>query len=270
MNETPSPEAPSFAVFEAAHGTKIAYHRLAGRDAGAPGLIFLGGFMSDMEGTKALALETYARERGLAYLRFDYQGHGVSSGRFEDGTIGLWAEDAIAAIDHLTEGPQIVVGSSMGGWIALLLALARPERVSALVGIAAAPDFTEVMWRDFEPEARKAIEETGVWELPSDYSDEPYLITRALIEDGRERCLLSGPIPLRCPVRLLQGIEDTAVPWRTALKVMESLESEDVEVILIKSGDHRLSGDRDLARLFGLLDDLADLTTSRASHSPAS
>jgi pimeloyl-ACP methyl ester carboxylesterase len=158
----------------------------------------------------------------------------------------------------------------MGGWIALLLALARPERVSALVGIAAAPDFTEAMWRDFPPEARRAIEETGAWEMPSDYADEPYLITRALIEDGRKRCLLDQPISIRCPVRLLQGVEDTAVPWRTALRIMERLESDDVEVVLIKTGDHRLSNDRDLARLFGLLDGLTDLTASRGSHSPAS
>ena len=270
MTDSSSAEQSHPSVLEAAHGTRIAYHRLAAARDGAPGLVFLGGFMSDMGGTKALALEDYARRHGLAFLRFDYQGHGDSSGRFEEGTIGLWADDAVAALDNLTEGPQIVIGSSMGGWVALLLALARPKRVKALVGIAAAPDFTEAMWGDFSSEARDAIEKEGFWRMPSDYSDEPYLITKELIEDGRRRCLLGGRIAVRCPVRLLQGMEDTAVPWRTALRITEQVESNDVEVLLIKGGDHRLSGRPELARLFSILDDLTGDGDSGGDHSPAS
>ena len=210
-----------------------------------------------MTGSKATALEAYARRRGQAFLRFDYQGHGQSSGRFEDGTVGRWAEDAVAAFDALTEGPQILVGSSMGGWIMLLAALARPQRVAALLGIAAAPDFTEdLMWRRFPAEVRAAIEQKGVYHLPSDYSESPYPITKHLIEEGRRHLLLNAPIPLRCPVRLLQGQRDPDVPWQTALRLAEKLESDDVEVTLIKDGDHRLSEPQDLARLEATLDRL--------------
>jgi len=210
-----------------------------------------------MTGTKALALESYARQRGQAFLRFDYQGHGQSSGRFEDGNIGRWAADAVAALDALTAGPQVLVGSSMGGWIMLLAALARSERVAALVGIAAAPDFTEdLMWRRFSAEVRAAIEREGVYHLPSDYSESPYPITKHLIEEGRRHLLLQGPIPLRCPVRLLQGQSDPDVPWQTALRLAEKLESDDLEVTLVKAGDHRLSEPRDLARLEATLDRL--------------
>ena len=212
-----------------------------------------------MTGTKALALESYARRRGQAFLRFDYQGHGQSSGRFEDGSIGRWVEDAVAALDSLTEGPQVLVGSSMGGWIMLLAALARPQRIAALVGIAAAPDFTEdLMWRRFPAEVRAAIEKKGVYHLPSDYSESPYPITKQLIEEGRRHLLLQAPIPLRCPVRLLQGQRDPDVPWQTALRLAEQLESDDVEVTLVKAGDHRLSEARDLARLEATLDRLLD------------
>ena len=214
--------------------------------------------MSDMTGTKATALEAFAQERDQDFLRFDYQGHGESSGAFAEGTIGLWAEDAIAALDNLTEGPQILVGSSMGGWIMLLTALARPERIAGLVGIAAAPDFTEGMWASFSPEVRTKLEQTGIHQEPSDYDDEPYTITYALIEDGRQQCLLAKPIPLTCPVRLLQGMEDTAVPWETALKISNALESGDVEVTLVKNGDHRLSEPHDLERLMQIVGRLSD------------
>ena len=251
----PSSAAPS--TLCAADGARIAYHRTPATAAPErPGIVFLGGFMSDMTGTKATALEGYARERGRAFLRFDYQGHGQSSGRFEDGTIGSWAQDALAAFDALTEGPQILVGSSMGGWIALLLARARPGRVAGLVGIAAAPDFTERMWAGFDAETRAALERDGAVSLPSDYDETPYTITRALIEDGRAQCLLDRPLALDAPVRLLQGTADEAVPWRDALAIMERLESQDVEVILVKDGDHRLSEPRDLARLFAVLDQM--------------
>ncbi len=237
-------------------GESLAYHRTTGR---APGIVFLGGFVSDMTGTKATALETYARARGQAFLRFDYQGHGESSGRFEDGTIGLWAEDAIAAIDELTEGPQVLVGSSMGGWIMLLAALARPERVAALLGIAAAPDFTEdLMWQRFSDEIKAEIETQGVYYEPSDYAESPYPLTKQLIEEGRRHLLLRGPIPLTCPVRLLQGMQDVDVPWETALRLVEKLETHDVEVNLVKDGDHRLSEPADLRRLEATLDRLLE------------
>ena len=242
-------------------GETLAYHSIAGR---APGIIFLGGFMSDMSGTKATTLEAFARRRGQAFLRFDYQGHGESSGRFEDGSIGRWSEDAIAALDELTEGPQVLVGSSMGGWIMLLAALARPERIAGLLGIAAAPDFTEdLMWAAYSAEIRATIETEGVYHEPSDYSETPYPITKHLIEDGRRHLLLRAPIPLTCPVRLLQGMRDEDVPWQTALRLAEALESEDVEMTLVKAGDHRLSEPVDLQRLEAtlqrLLDDLGEV-----------
>ncbi len=235
-------------------GAAIAYHRLEGS---TPGIVFLGGFRSDMTGTKALFLEDYCRRRGHAYLRFDYFGHGMSSGDFADGTIGRWLDDAVAAIDSLTEGPQILVGSSMGGWIMLLAALARPERVAALVGIAAAPDFTEeLLLPRLTPEQSREIEETGRVVLPSDYDAAGYLYARALIEDGREHLLLGAPIPLDVPVRLLHGIADTSVPWQLSLRLAERLRGRDIVVTLVKDGDHRLSSDADLARLAQILDGL--------------
>ena len=184
-------------------GRRIAYQRTEGAE---PGVVFLGGFRSDMTGTKAQFLEDWARARGRAFLRFDYSGHGVSSGDFLEGAIGDWAEDAIAAIDALTEGPQLLVGSSMGGWIAMRVALALPDRVAGLVGIAAAPDFTEDgMWSEFTEAQRAELMQTGQLALPSDYSDEPYIITRRLIEDGRDHLVLRDPLSLPFPVRLLQG-----------------------------------------------------------------
>ncbi|MDX1402864.1 MAG: alpha/beta hydrolase [Kiloniellales bacterium] len=244
-----------------ANGVRIAYQKLDGRNPKLPGLMFLGGFMSDMTGTKALYLEEHAKERGQAFLRLDYRGHGASSGRFEDGTIGLWAEDALGVFDSLSEGPQVLVGSSMGGWISLLVARSRPDRVSALVGIAAAPDFTKSMWESFSSEIRETITRSGRCEMPSDYDDNPYVITKDLIEDGANQCLLGGKIPIKCPVRLLQGTADTAVPWQTAMALLENLESEDAEALLVKDGDHRLSSPKDLARLSKILDQLSGLNT---------
>ena len=218
----------------------------------SPGVMFLGGFSSDMTGTKAGALAAFARETGRAYVRFDYLGHGESSGSFSEGTIGRWAEDAIAVLDEVAEGPQVLVGSSMGGWIMILAALARPKRVAGLVGIAAAPDFTEdLMWRRYTPEIRAQLEEDGVYYEPSEYSDEPYPITMRLIEDGRRHLVLDRPIPIHCPVRLIHGQKDEEVPWMTAPQIAERLLAEDVRVSLIKDGDHRLSRSQDLIRMRG-------------------
>ena len=212
--------------------------------------------MSDMTGTKAAALERFCRARGQAYVRFDYQGHGRSSGRFTDGTIGLWTEDSLAVIDRLTEGPQVLVGSSMGGWIMLLAALARPGRVAGLLGVAAAPDFVVRMWDEFAPEIRATLELTGVYQAPPQYGPEPYPITMRLIEDGRTRLLLDRPVPLACPVRLLHGLEDPDVPWQTSLALAERLSGADVEVRLIKGGGHRLSTPADILRLERALEEL--------------
>ena len=237
-------------------GTTIAYHKTAGDKTGklAPGLVFLGGFMSDMTGTKALALESHARGAGLDFLRFDYLGHGASSGRFEDGTIGRWAEDAVAVLDALTEGPQILIGSSMGGWIMLLAALARPERIAGLVGVAAAPDFTEtLMWQKFSPEIQATMAREGVYHEPSEYSVEPYAITMELIVEGRNHLLMGAPIPISCPVRLIHGSADADVPCKLSLDLMGRLTSSDVEVILVKGGGHRLSEPTDLTRLTATL-----------------
>jgi pimeloyl-ACP methyl ester carboxylesterase len=222
--------------------------------------VFLGGFRSDMSGTKATALEAHCREAGRGFVRFDYRGHGESGGRFEDGTIGAWIGDALAVIDEITEGPQVLVGSSMGGWIALACALARPARVAGVIGIAAAPDFTEeLMWARFPPAARQALAATGVWREPSEYDPEGYPITMALIEDGRRHLLLNrSVIAIHVPVRLIQGMKDTAVPWSTAPRIAALLLSEDVTVKLIKDGDHRLSREQDLAILFDTLDELCE------------
>ena len=239
------------------NNTTIAYHQTSGK---SPGVVFLSGFKSNMTGSKALALERYCQERGQAFLRFDYTGHGQSSGAFEDGCIGQWTDDAIFAIDHLTEGPQILVGSSMGGWIMLLIALKRSERVAGLVGIAAAPDFTEdLMFKELSEAQRKEIVAKGFVDLPNCYDDqEPYRITHKLIEDGKNQLLLKERIPINMPIRLIQGVKDDDVPWPTAERIMEQVSSDDVEVTYVKSGDHRLSEDHDLKRLTRTLGGLLD------------
>ena len=220
-------------------GRRIAYNRSPGR---GPGVVFLGGLVSDMTGTKAVHLEAWARAQGRAFLRFDYSGHGESSEAFEDGCIGDWAADARAAIEALTDGPQLLVGSSMGGWIALLMARAIPERVAGIVGLAAAPDFTEdSLWADATDAQRADLMETGRYEVPSDYSDKPYVITRRLIEDGRDHLVLRSPLPLPFPVRLLHGTADTDVPVAVALRLMEHADCPDLRLTLIKDADHRLS-----------------------------
>ena len=237
-------------------GGKIAYHRTPGK---SPGVVFLTGFMSDMTGTKALHLQDRCAERGQAFLRFDYRGHGASSGAFADHCIGDWAEDAVTVLDRLTEGPQILVGSSMGGWIMLLAALARPARVAGLIGIAPAPDFTEeLIWGNMPAAERDILLNDGRLEQPSDHGPDPYIITRKLIEDGRGRCLLGGRIALDCPVRLLHGMRDADVPWRTSPRLADALSGEDVRIELIKQGDHRLSDPGALDRLSRVLDELSD------------
>lgn len=227
-------------------GVELAWVRTAGR---GPTAVFLPGFKSDMTGVKALETEAFCAARGHACLRLDYSGHGASGGAFMDGTIGRWADDALLLIDRLTQGDLVLVGSSMGGWIALLVALARPDRVAGLIGIAAAPDFTEdLMWASMTPAEQDLLTRDGVLHVPSQYGD-AYPVTSALIEDGRRRLLLDAPIPIACPVRLLQGQRDPDVPWQTALRLAERLEAEDVQVTLIKDGDHRLSRQPDLALL---------------------
>lgn len=223
-----------------------------GPDRG-PGIFWLSGFKSDMQGTKAVALDTWAAEAGRACVRFDYSGHGESGGAFTGGTIGRWAEEALAVFDAFCEGPQIVVGSSMGGWIALLLAkklFARGTKLAGLVLIAPAPDFTEeLMWKEFTPAIRAEIERDGQWMRPSAYGEEPYPITRELIEDGRNNLVLRKAIEIGCPVRILQGVQDPDVPWQHAFKLTSCLPQDDVVLTLIQDGDHRLSRPQDIARL---------------------
>lgn len=246
---------------------EIAVRARAGK---SPGILWLGGFKSDMRGTKAEALAAHAAKTGQAYVRFDYSGHGESGGPFEAGTISRWLEEALAVFERAATlsgslGPQIVVGSSMGGWIALLLARALAvrknsgaARLAGLVLIAPAPDFTEVlMWAHMSPEVRREIEEKGAWLRPSQYDDGPYPITRALIEDGRKHLLLDRPIEIGCPVRILQGVLDPDVPWRHALQLVSCLAQDDVVLTLVKDGDHRLSRPEDIERLLRVVDELS-------------
>jgi pimeloyl-ACP methyl ester carboxylesterase len=222
------------AFLDTLDGRRLAYHLIPGR---GPGVVFLGGFRSDMEGTKAVHLEAWARAKGRAFLRFDYSGHGQSSGRFEDGCIGDWLADARAVL-ALTEGPQVLVGSSMGGWIAMLVARKAP--VAGLVGIAAAPDFTERLWDRLTEAQREELRETGRQTRPSAYG-EPYVYTRRLIEDGEDHLILTRRLELSCPVRLLQGEADVDVPPSVALSLFAHIKGPDVRVTLVKGADHRFS-----------------------------
>ena len=235
-------------------GGRLAWRRIDGR---GPTVVWLGGFRSDMSGTKAQALADWAVRSRRAFLRFDYSGHGESAGDFAEGTIGRWREDALAAVDKLVPGPLVLVGSSMGGWLACLLALARPERVQGLVLIAPALDFTEaLMWPALSEEARRSLEQDGYWMQPSEYGP-PYPLTQALFEDGRRWSLLPGPIRITAPVRILQGARDPDVPWTHAIKLVDALESADVAFTLVKDGDHRLSTPADLQRLEAAAEELA-------------
>lgn len=233
---------------------RIAFVQTPGK---GPGVVFLGGFRSDMGGTKALWLEDWVKARGRAFVRFDYSGHGASGGDFLDGAIGDWFEDAMAVVSALTMGPQILVGSSMGGWISLLLARAAPDRIAALVGIAAAPDFTEdSLWAGFSAAQRSELAATGRVVQPSEYSNAPYVITRRLIEEARAHLVLRVPLDLPFPVRLLQGSADADVPPIVALRLMDHAQAPDLRLTLVKGADHRFSAPQCLALIGQTLDEL--------------
>jgi pimeloyl-ACP methyl ester carboxylesterase len=239
-------------------GTETCDIAVRAQTGSSPGLFWLSGYKSDMKGTKAVALAQWAAQQGRACVRFDYSGHGESGGNFTDGTIGRWLADSLAVFDACCSGPQLVIGSSMGGWLALLLVQALRQRreistasVGGLVLIAPAVDFTEeLMWKRFSPEIKRELEDKGVWERPSEYSpEEPYQVTRTLIEEGRSHLLLGSMIETGCPVRILQGVEDPDVPWRHAVELVSRLASDDVVLTLVKDGDHRLSRPEDIERL---------------------
>lgn len=241
-------------VLTAPDGATIAYHRTHGR---SPGVVFLTGYSSDMTGQKAVALEAFCRARGNAFVRFDYLGHGRSSGAFVDGTVGRWCDDAVLVLDRLTAGPQILVGSSLGGWIMVLAALRRRSRVAGLLGLAAAPDFTEdLIVPELSPADRQRLDTEGVIMLANPYGEEPTPVTKAIIDDGRKHLVLRADIPLACPVRLIHGLDDHDVPWRTSVRLAERLKSADCDVTLIKGAGHRLSEDADIARLTATLERL--------------
>ena len=234
-------------ILTRADSATIAYHHNSGD---GPGVMFCGGFKSDMTGIKATALEAFCRDRGQQFTRFDYQGHGASSGAFEEGTIGLWRDDMLAVFEDVTDGPQIVVGSSMGAWMALLLTLMRRDRIAGLVLLAPATDFTtELLWKILTPEARAQIEREGTWLRPSIYDDGPYPITRNLIEESRAHLVLGHPIGFDGPVRILLGLQDDVIPVAHVLRTANAITSDDIEITLIKGGDHRLSNPEDLGKL---------------------
>lgn len=247
----------TFSTFTTAQDRTLAY-RHTERTDGKASFVWLSGFKSDMEGSKVTRLEDWAKSEGHGFLAFDYSGHGKSEGQFVDGTISAWREDTLAALDTLTDGPQILVGSSMGGWMALLAALARPDKIAGLVLIAPAPDFTaKLMWPDFDPEVQATIMEEGLYMHPSDY-DEPYPITRALIEDGRNWQILDDAIAFDGPVRILQGMQDEDVPWEHAQRLVDGMTSKDIAFTLIKDGDHRLSREQDILRLIETCREMAE------------
>jgi pimeloyl-ACP methyl ester carboxylesterase len=242
---------------ETPQGRRLAYHKTEGT---GPCVVFLGGLKSDMMGTKAVFLEDWAKREGRAFLRFDYSGHGESSGAFTEGCIGDWAEDTLAAVEALTEGPILPVGSSMGGWQSLLLVRALPARIAGLVTIAAAPDFTEDgYWASFTEAQKKTLAETGQVELPSDYM-EPYIITRRMIEDGRKQLVLRDPLHLPFPTRFLQGTADTAVSVATAVRLLEHAQGPDMQLQLVKDADHRFSDDRCLKLLIQAVKEVSATT----------
>ncbi len=247
-------ESP-LATLTCAGGATIAYRRRAGSE---PGLLFLGGFRSDMTGTKAQALDAEGARTGRAVTRFDYRGHGASSGHFEDFVLGDWIEDALGVLDRATEGQQLLIGSSMGAWIALRVALARPDRVAGLLAIAAAPDFTEdLIWARLDEAQRRKLREQSRLERPSAYASGPDVVTLRLIEEARRHLILRGPIPLTCPVRLLHGTADADVPWHCSLRLLERLQCKDARLTLIKDGDHRLCEPAQIAAVLAAVAELS-------------
>jgi len=259
MNSSAGPSEPP-AFIEVGKASAVRRIAVRARAGGAPGLFWLGGFNSDMQGTKALALDAWAAEHGRGCVRFDYSGHGESGGAFIEGTIGRWLEESVAVFDRFCAGPQVVIGSSMGGWMALLLAREIAKRgrgsLAGLVLIAPAPDFTEqLMWNSFSPEVQNEIKTKGVWLRPSQYG-EPYPITRDLIEEGRNHLLLGSAIDVGCPVRILQGARDPDVPWQHAFALAHRLAMDDVVLTMIQDGDHRLSRPQDIARIIAAVAEL--------------
>ena len=246
MSSPPPPAAPPVRFVDRGDGARLA---CVTRPGAGPTVVFLGGYASDMTGTKAQYLESWCAARGQAFLRFDYQGHGQSSGRLVDGTIGAWRDDALAVLRECVRGPALLVGSSMGAWIMVLAALAAPERVHALVGVAAAPDFTEdLLWSRLDEERRAALRRDGVIHLASGYG-EPLPFTWRMVEDGRHHLVLRAPLSLPGPVRLLHGTRDPDVPWETSMRLADAIQSRDVALTLVKDGGHRLSEPHELALL---------------------
>lgn len=238
--------------YQCQDGTQVAYQKIEGQ---LPGIMFLGGFMSDMFGTKASYLADYCQKKGQAFIRFDYLGHGLSKGDFKECTLGRWKQDALTIFDNLTQGSQILVGSSMGGWIMLLLAHERISRIKGLVGIAAAPDFTDTLIEEMSPAHRQALETTGIAYIPH-HTDAPYLITRALIEEAKQYHILDTTLNITCPVRLLHGTKDKEVSWMRSLKLLDCLQSTDATLTLIKDGDHRLSTEAHLKLLTRIISEI--------------
>ncbi|HAT36526.1 MAG TPA: alpha/beta hydrolase [Rhodospirillaceae bacterium] len=241
------------------HGLDLAYHHTPGSQ---PGVMFCTGFRSNMTGGKAISLGAHCRDRGQQFTRFDYRGHGASGGEFIESTIGDWLNDTISMLDSVTEGPQILVGSSLGGWIALLAARARPERVAAIVAIAPGVDMTRRALDKLTDEVKRDLSEKGVWMRPSEYEPEGYPITQKLLDEGANHLLLPGPIPFDGPVRILHGMEDDAVPWQLSLEISDALTSKDVEITFIKDGDHRLSGADDIKRLLATVSTITNRLTT--------
>ncbi len=243
-------------------GETLAYRTRRGRQP--TGVLWLGGLASDMIGAKATMLDSWAADSDRSFTRFDYFGHGESSGAFVEGTIGRWTEDALAIFDACTDGPQILVGSSMGGWVSLLVALARPERVKGMVLIAPAPDFTEdLMWDQFSDDIKALLNDGKIYEQPSLYDDNPYLISPQLIEDGRQHLLLRKPIEVTCPIRILHGMQDIDVPWRRSLTLVDQCTSDDISVTFVKNADHRMSDEINLSRLRAMVTSLCEEVEGR-------
>jgi len=254
----PQVEPPPVERLERPDGGYIAYRRRSGKDSPLPGVVFVHGLRSDMDGGKAERLDAFCAASGQAYVRFDCRGHGRSSGVFEETVLGDWADDVLTVIDRLTEGPQIVVGSSMGGWLMLLAALARPARVTGLVGVAAAPDFTRRFRAELSDADREALDRDGRIERPTEYDDAPYIFTRALLDDGDARSVLTRPLSFQGRVRLLHGMRDDAVPWELALEIASKTTAADVRIHFVKDGDHRLSRESDLRLLCSAVAELSD------------